>query len=490
MSLEDMIYVVCLLFSIGFGHFYREIRDPQKRRMVATFTGMILVLLVSGWDIIHPIIMILVNAAIVLKCPVKISQRVSFIFTFGYLMLYRVISWFGLPQPSDFNNCMVMMLALKLIGVASENQAYYEHLKKSQNPPPPSPSDGEVPLRKERIYLVLEKPPTFWDIWDYSFCYAGVLTGPYFKFRTYHDFIYKSHAYKAKHIPEVLNRIKYFPVFAAVFFIVSSYFPVEYALTEDFMTNQTFLYRIWYSNPVFLVFRMRFYVAFTLSELTLVMVGLGAYPAIAKSESAAGPTDVDALSRFDEREEGQEYDFNTVKNIDPWYSDFEPTVRGGMRFWNITVQHWLALNVYQKLKAPKPIRVAATMFVSSVWHGVHSGYYLSMLTVPFIMVVEDQWDRLVRRRLNRKVSDQWDRLVRRRLNQKGQYIYDWICWAFKMQWFGYMGMAFILLKASTTFLYWQSVFFYGHALIAVMYALGFQLTPFLRGGALDDKKAS
>lgn len=44
------------------------------------------------------------------------------------------------------------------------------------------------------------------------------------------------------------------------------------------------------------------------------------------------------------------------------------------------------------------------MLASAYWHGVHSGYYLSMLTVPFILAVEDYYDRLVRKKLGDTVS--------------------------------------------------------------------------------------
>lgn len=44
------------------------------------------------------------------------------------------------------------------------------------------------------------------------------------------------------------------------------------------------------------------------------------------------------------------------------------------------------------------------MLASAYWHGVYSGYYLSMLTVPFILAVEDYYDRLVRRKLGATVS--------------------------------------------------------------------------------------
>lgn len=58
-----------------------------------------------------------------------------------------------------------------------------------------------------------------------------------------------------------------------------------------------------------------------------------------------------------------------------------------------------------RLRCPFSYREALTMFTSAYWHGVHSGYYLSMLTVPFILAVEDYFDKLVRRKLGETVRN-------------------------------------------------------------------------------------
>lgn len=44
----------------------------------------------------------------------------------------------------------------------------------------------------------------------------------------------------------------------------------------------------------------------------------------------------------------QTYNFNAIRNIDAWNSDFKPTIRSSMKYWNMTVQHWLAVNVYKR----------------------------------------------------------------------------------------------------------------------------------------------
>lgn len=54
----------------------------------------------------------------------------------------------------------------------------------------------------------------------------------------------------------------------------------------------------------------------------------------------------------------------------------------------MTVQWWLVVNVHRRFPV-KPLRTVVTMLISAFWHGVHSGYYLSMLTVPYILLAED-----------------------------------------------------------------------------------------------------
>ena len=45
------------------------------------------------------------------------------------------------------------------------------------------------------------------------------------------------------------------------------------------------------------------------------------------------------------------------------------------------------------------------MVVSAFWHGVHSGYYLSIGSCPLVMVVEDLYAKIVRKKLTEKVSE-------------------------------------------------------------------------------------
>lgn len=101
-------------------------------------------------------------------------------------------------------------------------------------------------------------------------------------------------------------------------------------------------------------------------------------------------------------------------------------------------------------------RVAMTMAVSAYWHGIHPGYYLSFLTVPPTMMV------------NEMMAERF------RVGQSPQQqkIFDWLCWFFKMRLFEYMCMGFLLLSFEATMRYWNSIYFIWHVWLVVMLIVG------------------
>ena len=88
-----------------------------------------------------------------------------------------------------------------------------------------------------------------------------------------------------------------------------------------------------------------------------------------------------------------------MHNIDEMGAEGVVTMREALKTWNMTVQYWLVLIVYKRFPI-KALRTVAVMTVSAFWHGVYSGYYLSIGSVPLVLAVEDLFDRLVRRKLS------------------------------------------------------------------------------------------
>lgn len=50
------------------------------------------------------------------------------------------------------------------------------------------------------------------------------------------------------------------------------------------------------------------------------------------------------------------YTFTAIQNVCVWKSEFAPSVREGMKHWNMTVRYWLLNQVYRRFPGPKLIR--------------------------------------------------------------------------------------------------------------------------------------
>jgi hypothetical protein len=84
----------------------------------------------------------------------------SFTFSFAYLAFCRSFYYLGLPEIPDYLNAVVMLLTLRVVGLAFDRHRFeLEKRKLGAEFKPPHPLPGFV------------------DICHYSFCYIGVLTG-------------------------------------------------------------------------------------------------------------------------------------------------------------------------------------------------------------------------------------------------------------------------------------------------------------------------
>ena len=59
--------------------------------------------------------------------------------------------------------------------------------------------------------------------------------------------------------------------------------------------------------------------------------------------------DLNPFCSKSEAAEGVAYNFETIHNIDEYGCDLAPTVRDGLRAWNMSVQYWMASHVYRRV---------------------------------------------------------------------------------------------------------------------------------------------
>lgn len=263
------------------------------------------------------------------------------------------------------------------------------------------------------------------DVFHYCFSYVAVLTGPYYTYRTYRDYFTARYWQFVNCELLMMQRLKWVAVYAAFFLSCSYIWPInvstifreistvgtrsdeltfvflsqiplqsQYALSDEFYFERSFLYRLWYILPSFFVFRMRIYIGLTLSECVCIMSGFGAYPQPFRSRPGGGPREVVALDR--PIAEAQ-FDFETIHNFDAQTTESCLTIREAMRSHQMCTQYWLATVVYQRFPSKK-LRTVATLVVSAFWQGSYPGYFLSMLGVPLYLPVETLWDSLMRQK--------------------------------------------------------------------------------------------
>lgn len=203
-------------------------------------------------------------------------------------------------------------------------------------------------LRLELAYISIELAPSLLDTLCYSYCHIGILTGPYFKYRTYQDWLNSKYSFGLNESLEaVLKRSKYILFILAGFLLISKFVSFSDPLRESFYDNPLW-YRFVYMSLIFTLFRFRFYIAWIFSEYACITSNFGAYPVISKPKPGAGPTNLVDLANA-KSNELLDLNFNTVHNIDEYACETETTVKRVLHFWNMSVQWWMANNVYKRI---------------------------------------------------------------------------------------------------------------------------------------------
>lgn len=294
----------------------------------------------------------------------------------------------------------------------------------------------------------------FIDVLYYAFNFIGLLTGPYYSYKTYLDYFRFSFGQYANCIQATIDKFLAVPVYVGIYLLAGYVWPLDYAKSDEFYEVRGVWYRLWYIFPTFLIFRMRMYAGLTLSECVCTISGLGAYPTIANNKSGAGPS-LDGYESLNVVPEKHEYDFETIRNMDVKGTETCVTFREGMKTWNMCVQYWLAVVVYKRFPS-KQLRTLATLATSAVWHGIHPGYYFCICGAPFYLPVEDLWNKLVRKDATGPLRQLLDAVFT---------LSKWLA-------FSYMGTAFLLLSIDKIWTFYSSVYHIPYILWLCMYLIG------------------
>lgn len=356
----------------------------------------------------------------------------------SYLLFFRLCHLLGFPMPSGHTNMLQMILTLKIIGFAFEKNKVSMKIKEAKK----ELSAAEKGIRDSSIM----------EITHYCFNYLGLLTGPYYTYKTFYDYFHYPYYKYVDCWKATMNHLKYLPLYISLFIIADYIWPLEYALTEEFYQSRSFLYRLFYVWPTFFIFRMRIYSGIILAEAVCINAGFGAYPSELKAKCGHG-TAKELSAESLKKLESLEYDFETIENINVLGVETCLTFRDAMKHWNRAIQYWMAMYIYKRFPSKK-YRIIATMAVSSYWHGVHAGYYFCILGPIFYLPLEDLYLKVLK-------SD----------NHKVQKIYNAIIWILKFFAFSYLGTAFLLKDVHLIWHYYNSVYQFAYIFWALLYVI-------------------
>ena len=135
------------------------------------------------------------------------------------------------------------------------------------------------------------KRPSFYEFLSYSYCYCGLTTGPYYRYKTFKDMINQQHPEKISTVIPAMRNLQTLPFFGVIYLILNHYFPISHIGTPEYTSHPWgVLYKLAYLVPTFNGFRWRFYIGWLLAESCCMTLGLGAYPFETEPKPGLGPT--------------------------------------------------------------------------------------------------------------------------------------------------------------------------------------------------------
>ncbi|XP_045772314.1 lysophospholipid acyltransferase 7-like [Maniola jurtina] len=453
---NDIIYLSLLLFSVFIGPYYRKLSTVDSKKWAGSILGIVLIIIVSGYSAAHPILSALSGIIAIKSTPIKSCHVFTFFFMFGYLFFFRLSNKFGLKGSSGQTNLIEMIIVLRVVGVAFEMNGSWLAMAKAKKVEQKvaEKESEEKPLKDDDFVELIN--PEFIDLFHYCFNYIGLLTGPYYRYRTFDDYFRLPYSKYVDCFGFTINTLKIVPLYISLYLALSNVWPLDYILTEDH-NNRHFLYRMMYPWVLFAAFRQRIYSGMTLAESVCTSAGLGAYPVQGKNRSGHGPTvGYLKLKQMSEEEaRTAQYDFKTIECMDVWGCETVVTLRDSMKVWNKAVQYWVAMVVYKRFPVTA-LKIHAALFVSVIWHGFHAGYFFCIYFCPFYLMAEDIYFKLYYKDATG-------------IKKK---IIGFIMWFLRSHSESYQAAAFLLLTFDRIWIYYSSMYHYWYGVWLAFLILG------------------
>lgn len=302
----------------------------------------------------------------------------------------------------------------------------------------------------------ISKHPSLLQFLAYAFFYPSLLTGPSFEYADFESWLnceifrdlpeskkprrkWAKDPNKRRQIPRS-SGVATVKIIQGVAWLVLTFLVKDYIFTgyvfSDIFPTKSLLFKIHYLYLLSVTYRFKYYAAWTMSEASCIVCGLG-------------------YNGYDKKT--NKIKWNRVQNIDIWRLEMAQNTHESLEAWNMNTNKWLKNYVYLRVarKGSKPgfRSTLFTFLTSAFWHGTRPGYYLTFATGALFQTC----GKFFRRNFRPIFMDKDGKTP-----LKSKIIYDIITFYVTKIAFGYLVQPFIILDFGNSLYCWKTVYFYIH----------------------------
>jgi len=336
---------------------YLASRDTNTQHLYFFLSGLLLAHWVIGEGVTHSLYSILATYIILLVSGGSFySVVLSFVVNMTYLMAGY---WYMAGETYDISWTMPQcVLCLRLIGLTWD---VYDGARQKDNP------DS---LSKDQAQTALPSSPNILEMLSHSFFIGGYFVGPQFSLSKYRQFVSPEYQASLPSSPVQfgLKRLLISICYMTAHVVGSNYLPELWPSTQHFTTTPIMVKLV--LLPIWCKLILAKYLSMWLmAEGVCVVSGL----------SFTGVEDTpDGLTKVD---------WTGCANVK--LRRLESATKFGhyIEAFNINTNSWVMNYVYKRLRFlnNKHISQASALIFLAVWHGWHSGYYLTFFN-EFLVV--------------------------------------------------------------------------------------------------------
>uniref|UniRef100_A0A1B0AI88 Lysophospholipid acyltransferase 5 n=1 Tax=Glossina pallidipes TaxID=7398 RepID=A0A1B0AI88_GLOPL len=351
-----LLLTICAGYPIAliYRGFIRSIPILNVHHLFFALTGSGLCYFNYGVDTYHSLVAIC-TSYILMHLFYKSSTYLiatNFTFHMGYLL-----TGYYFTESSDYDILWTMphcVLVLRMIGFAFDV------------------ADGQKPhdkLSKDQQECALRELPTLLELLAFSYFPASFLVGPQFPFRRYRRFINREFVQYKGSVQEGMKRLSLGLIYLGIRQVGTMMLPDDYFLTDAY-ANQRFLRKIFYMGLWGKFSLYKYISCWLMTEGALMCLGFT-------------------------------YNGDTLNGKPDWYGcsnvkllhlETGTCMQHYVQSFNVNTNLWVAQYIYKRLKFlnNRTISYGGALGFLAVWHGFHSGYYMSFLLEYIVVTAEKQ----------------------------------------------------------------------------------------------------